>query len=86
MNWELLLHVTLPIFAMMAWGWKQLNHKMDRIEDKLYGRIDSVEDKLSGRLDIIENKLDDVRDRAGRLEGAFYERGYWESRKTGGDK
>lgn len=64
MNWELLLQVTLPLFAAMGWAWTKMDKRMDRIEDK----------------------LDDVRDRAGRLEGAFYERGYWESRKTGGDK
>lgn len=71
MNWELLLQATLPIFAAMAWGWKQLNKRMDRID---------------GRMERLADKLDDVRDRVGHLEGAFYERGHWESRKIGGEK
>lgn len=37
---------------------KELNKKIDKVEENLNARIDIVEEKLNGRMDSIENKMD----------------------------
>lgn len=47
----------------------------------------SLKEDIDTRLDRIENRLSyierDHGERLARIEGAFQERGYWESRRTG---
>lgn len=46
----------------------------------------SLKDEMERRFDRLDNDVKSIDRRLSHLEGAFQERGYWESRKTGTDE
>lgn len=65
MDWTIFLQVTLPMAAGFGWIITRMDKKFERVDDK-FAKVD--------------DKLGRIEDRLSRLEGAFFERGYWESR------
>jgi hypothetical protein len=62
----------LTLVTMIATGFGFLYWKMERLTDKFDKRFDRLDDDIRS----IDRRLS-------HLEGAFQERGYWESRRTG---
>lgn len=50
------------------------------------GKISQKIDTISNDINQLKRDVGSIESRLSRLEGAFNERGYWESRKTGTEK
>ncbi len=50
---------------------ERLSQKVDKLDEKLSHKIDKLDEKLSQKIDKLDEKLTDVDRRLCRLEGAF---------------
>ena len=64
MDWALILSIIVPLGALAAWGIKRLDKKFEYVGEQLLE---------------IKRDIRSIDQRLSRLEGAFDERGRWES-------
>ena len=66
MDWNIILQVTLPIAALVAWGWSRLDKRFDNIDKRF--------DNISTELKDIGKDITDLKVQVGKLDTRVEER------------
>lgn len=84
MDWNLIwtaAAVVIPVLGVVIGCFMSLTRQIAGLSMRVTGVEKSVEN-LDRSIGVISGKVDVIDQRLSRLEGAFEERGRWESRKT----
>lgn len=80
MNWQEILTLLIPIFALMGWTYKRIDKRFESA-DKRFESIDKRFDKLFDELKEMRKEIQSLDSRIARIEGHLTGMGYhWESK------